>query len=235
MDSATWSCTIEAGALSTLHGRPHGGALGLRAVVFDYGMVLAGTPDPAAHDTLLHITGLPLERFESLYWADRHAYDEGTLTGLAFWKKFLHQAGLELPPSTAEELNLCDARMWTTEDPVLLAWQEQLKQHGLLTGILSNMGDTVLANIEREFAWIHRFDALVWSFQLHMAKPDPAIYRYTLNELGIEPAEMLFLDDRAENVEAAQALGIQAIRYSTVEQLRADLVAQGFDAELPLP
>jgi putative hydrolase of the HAD superfamily len=198
-------------------------------------MVLAGTPDPAAHAALLRITGLPCERFERLYWADRHAYDEGKLTGLAFWQKLVDQAALKLSPSTVEELNLWDARMWTTEDPVMLAWHEQLKQHGLLTGILSNMGDNVLANIEREFGWIHRFDALVWSFQLHIAKPDPAIYRHTLNELGVEPAQMLFLDDRTENIEAAQALGIRAIQFSTVERLRSDLIAQGFDAELPLP
>jgi putative hydrolase of the HAD superfamily len=117
----------------------------------------------------------------------------------------------------------------------MLAWQEQLKQRGLLTAILSNMGDNVLANIEREFAWIHRFDVLVWSFQLHMAKPDPAIYLHTLNELDVEPAEMLFLDDKIENIEAARALGIQAILFSTVERLRSDLIAHGFDAELPLP
>jgi len=48
-----------------------GGTLGLRAVIFDYGMVLTGPPDPEAHAALLRITGLPLTRFESLYWADR--------------------------------------------------------------------------------------------------------------------------------------------------------------------
>ena len=209
--------------------------MGLRAVIFDYGMVLTGLPDSAAHDALLSITGLPLERFESLYWADRHAYDEGKLTGMAFWQKFIRQAGLKLPSSAVEELSLWDARMWTTQNPAMLAWQEQLKQSSLLTGILSNMGDNVLANIEREFSWIHRFDALVWSFQLHLAKPDPAIYRYALHELGVQPAQTLFLDDRIENIDAARALGIQAIQFSTVERLRSDLIAQGFDAELPLP
>jgi len=209
--------------------------LGLRAVIFDYGMVLTGPPDPAAHAALLRITGLPLERFESLYWADRHAYDEGTLTGLAFWQKLLHEAGLKLPATTVDELNLWDARMWTTQNPAILAWQEKLKQSSLLTGILSNMGDNVLANIEREFAWIHRFDVLVWSFQLHLAKPDPAIYRYALQKLGVEPTEALFLDDKIENVEAARALGIQSLQFSTVDRLRSDLIEHGFDAELPLP
>ena len=212
-----------------------GGRLSLRAVVFDYGMVLTGPQEPAAHAELLRITGLPLERFEPLYWADRHAYDEGALTGLAFWEKIIRDAGLDLPPTAAAELNLWDSRMWTTENPAMLAWQLELKQRGLLTAILSNMGDNVLANMERTFDWLPRFDVLVWSYQLRMAKPDPAIYRHVLSKLGTEPEETLFLDDRPVNVQAAQALGMKAIQFSTVEQLREELVAAGLDAQLPLP
>jgi putative hydrolase of the HAD superfamily len=209
--------------------------LALRAVVFDFGMVLSGPQDPEAHAALLRITGLPLARFEPLYWADRNAYDEGKLTGLAFWQKFVHDAGLMLPPERIDELNLWDARLWTTQNPAMLAWQQQLKLSGLRTAILSNMGDTVLASMEREFDWLTRFDVLVWSFQLRLAKPDPAIYRHLLKELGTQPEETLFLDDRQVNVEAAQALGIQSIVFSTVEKLRADLLAAGLDRQLPLP
>ena len=209
--------------------------MSLRAVVFDYGMVLTGPQDPGAHAALLRITGLPLERFEPLYWADRHAYDEGKLTGMAFWQKLIREAGLDLPAEAADELNLWDARMWTTENPAMLAWQLALKQRGTLTAILSNMGDNVLENMQRTFDWLPRFDVLVWSYQLRMAKPDPAIYHYVLNKLGTQPAETLFLDDRPVNVEAALALGIQAILFSTVDQLRLDLVAAGLDAEIPLP
>jgi putative hydrolase of the HAD superfamily len=198
-------------------------------------MVLTGPQEPTALAALLRITGLPLERFEPLYWADRHAYDEGKLTGLAFWQKFLRQAGLSLPPGTAEELNLWDARMWTTQNPAMLAWQLQLKQRGIRTAILSNMGDNVHANMEREFDWLPRFDVLVWSYQLHMAKPDPAIYLHVLNELGARAEETLFLDDKLVNIQAAQALGFKAIQFSTIEKLRADLLAAGLDSELPLP
>ena len=222
-----------------MHRRLRGGALGPRAVVFDYGMVLTGPQDPEAHAALLRITGLPIALFEALYWADRHAYDEGKLTGITFWQKFLRQAGFELPPgdpqSIVEELSHWDARMWTTQNPAMVAWQLQLKQRGILTAILSNMGDSVLESVEREFDWIHRFDVQVWSFQLHMAKPDPAIYRHLLRELGTRPEETLFLDDKLVNVEAAQALGFQALEFSTVERLRADLIAAGLDTALPLP
>ena len=209
--------------------------MGLRAVVFDYGMVLTGPPDPTAYSALLRITGLTSARLDSVYWANRHAYDEGKLTGSAFWEKIVREAGLDLGPSAIEELNLWDARMWTTQNDAMLAWQQQLKQRGILTAILSNMGDNVLANMKREFDWLSRFDVLVWSYQLGMAKPDPAIYRYVLKELGTRPEETLFIDDKPLNVESADALGMQALVFTTVERLRANLIAKGLDAALPLP
>jgi putative hydrolase of the HAD superfamily len=207
--------------------------LALRAVVFDYGIVLTGPPDADAWANLLRVTGLPEERFQSLYWADRPAYDEGKLTGLGFWQKLLRDAGL--PLDRAEELNRWDARLWTVENPAMVAWQLKLKQRGLLTAILSNIGDDVLASVERAFDWIQHFDVLVWSYQLGIVKPDAEIYRHTLRELGTQPEETLFIDDKLPNVEAARALGIQAIEYSSVEHLREELIAAGLDGVLPLP
>jgi putative hydrolase of the HAD superfamily len=209
--------------------------LALHAVVFDYGIVLTGPPDAAAWASMLRITGLPEERFEPLYWANRPALDEGKLIGIGYWQKFLRDAGLPPDQAMAEELNLWDARLWTVQNPVMVDWQLAVKQRGLLTAILSNISDNVLEIIEREFAWIHRFDVLVWSYQFGAVKPDPSIYRHTLAELGTQPEETLFIDDKRPNVEAARALGIQAIEYSSVEHLRKELIARGLDGVLPLP
>jgi putative hydrolase of the HAD superfamily len=207
----------------------------LRAVIFDYGMVLTGPPNAEAHNDLIRTTGLTPDRFEDLYWKDRHAYDEGKLTGLEFWQKFLLDAHIPASPELVHQLNDLDARMWTTENPVMLAWQLALKQHGLRTAILSNMGDSVLARMQRTFTWLPRFDVLIWSYQHHMAKPDHAIYHHTLAELGTQPAETLFIDDKLLNVEAARDLGLIAIQFSTVDRLRSDLIALGLDDQLPLP
>jgi putative hydrolase of the HAD superfamily len=207
--------------------------LALRAVVFDYGIVLTGPPDAKAWSNLLRITGLPQDRFEPLYWANRTALDEGKLTGIGYWQKFLREAGL--PLDHAEELSRWDARLWTVQNPVMLAWQLAVKERGLLTAILSNISENVVESVEREFDWIHRFDVLVWSCQLGIVKPNPAIYRYTLSKLGTQPGETLFIDDKRPNVEAARALGIQAIEYSSVERLREELIAAGLDGVLPLP
>jgi len=209
--------------------------LGLRAVIFDYGMVLTGQPDAAAHDTMVRISGLTVDEFEKFYWADRHAYDEGKLTGVTFWQKFARDAGLSLSTEQINELNRQDARMWTTSNPAMLAWQRALKAAGIRTAILSNMGDSVLENIKREFRWIDDFDVLVWSYQLHMAKPDPAIYRHALEQLGTRPQDTLFIDDKRVNIDAALALDMKALEFTTVDRLRKDLEAAGFDSGLPLP
>jgi putative hydrolase of the HAD superfamily len=209
--------------------------LALRAVVFDFGMVLSGTPNEEAHREMMRIIGLPYDRFEALYWADRHLYDLGVLNGLTFWQKLVDDAGLTFGPETVERLCHLDSVHWTTNNPAMLAWQLKLKEHGLRTAILSNMGDSVLANMKREFDWLDRFDLLVWSFELGLAKPDPAIYHYLLEKLGTAPEETLFLDDKLLNVDAARALGIHALEFSTVDRLRADLIAAGLESELPLP
>jgi putative hydrolase of the HAD superfamily len=209
--------------------------LALRAVVFDFGMVLTGLPDSSAHAALERMTGLSGEAFEQAYWADRHAYDEGKLTGLEFWKKLCADAGLRFDRAKLEELNRWDARMWTTQDPAMVRWHAQVRERGLKTAVLSNMGDSVLASILQAFPWLRDFDALVWSFELGVAKPDPRVYEEVLRRLGTKAQETLFLDDKAANVEAARKLDMEALVYSDLQQLRADLVARGWDKELPVP
>jgi putative hydrolase of the HAD superfamily len=184
---------------------------------------------------MLRITGLTAERFHALYWSDRPDYDAGHLTGLEYWQKFNRDAGLNLSPRLLEELNLWDARYWTTENPAMLAWQLALKQSGIKTAILSNMGDNVRQHIERELHWFSRFDALVWSYELKIVKPNPAIYRYVLGKLGTVPQETLFIDDRQVNVDGANALGMIGVTFTTAEALRLDLVAMNLDSTLPLP
>lgn len=198
-------------------------------------MVLSGPPAPAAIEEILCITGLDAARFDKLYWADRHAFDEGKLTGIAFWKKLARDGGLTLGEQEISELCGCDARMWSTINPLMLAWCERLKASGIKIAILSNIGDTVREHIVREFDWLRRFDALVWSYELGIAKPDAAIYRHALERLGVAANEAFFLDDKPVNVAAARALGIRGVAFFTVERLREDLIAMGLDAELPLP
>jgi len=209
--------------------------MALRAVIFDFGRVLSGPPEAAAQARMEELTGLSSERFKEFYWADRQAYDEGKFSGIGLWEKFLSDAGLRPNPALVAELNGLDARMWTQSDEQVLAWQQQLKSAGLLTAILSNMGDAVEEKIVLELDWIERFDTCVWSHRLGFAKPDRRIYAHTLDLLGVPANESLFIDDKQENIDAAVEIGMQAVLFTTMTELCKQLIARGLDRELPMP
>jgi len=209
--------------------------LALRAVIFDYGKVLSLPPDPEAHAALVRITGLDAETLDRFYWADRDAYDKGLLTDTAYWNNLGAEAGLTLSEQSIKELVRWDALLWLGVNSSMIAWQLKLKQHGLLTAILSNMTGTVHQAMKRKFDWLGRFDVQVWSYELGTTKPDPAIYNHALEKLDVRAEETLFLDDRAANVEAAVALGMKSILFTDVETLREELRNAEWATELPLP
>ena len=69
----------------------------------------------------------------------------------------------------------------------------------------------------------HLFDLIVSSYNIKIKKPDPKIYEYTLEKLGLKPEETVFIDDLEENTIAATALGIQSIIFKNSEQCKEDL------------
>lgn len=64
------------------------------------------------------------------------------------------------------------------------------------------------------------FDEIVFSAEVKMAKPDPRVFRLMLDRLGLEPAEVIFVDDFRENVEAARAVGMTGIHFRNGPQAR---------------
>lgn len=80
---------------------------------------------------------------------------------------------------------------------------------------------------EKERAFFGRFRDIVVSGREKLLKPDPAIYYLALDRFGLKPAEALFIDDREINVEGARAVGMQAHLFTTAEDLRLRLAAEG--------
>lgn len=209
--------------------------MAIRAVIFDYGMVLSHPQDPAALNNLLTITGLDRDTFEPHYWRHRHAYDMGKLNGNTYWRQFASDASIELTATDIERLIENDVLMWCTINEPMLAWARSLADAGLRIGILSNMGEETLAYMRQEFAWLGDFHHHTWSCELGIAKPDPAIYTYTCEKLDVAPAEALFLDDKIENIEAAQRVGLHAIQFRNIQQLQQDLAKTDLLHALPMP
>ena len=205
----------------------------LHAVIFDYGMVLTEPANALAHQRMLELTRLDTAAFEHAYWLHRPAYDRGTLHGLTYWQALARTANITLKPATIAQLIELDIRMWTDLNPYMMRWVGQLHAANVRTAILSNMSVDVLAHMRAHFDWLRRFDQLTWSCELDMLKPEPEIYQHTLERLGVRAEEALFLDDREENIAGARHVGLQALVFRTVDQLRDDLTRTGLAQQLP--
>jgi putative hydrolase of the HAD superfamily len=206
----------------------------IQAILFDYGMVLSAPPDPAAWQRMRTITGLPEDILHREYWAHRHAYDRGDLKGHAFWHKLAIGAGIVLTPDQLTALTDADTDLWGRLNPPMIAWAQRLQRAGIRTGILSNMPDAMEAGLRARHHWIEAFDHNIWSHALNLAKPELEIYQHAAEGLKTPPANILFIDDRAENITAALAVGMQAIQYTDHDSFEQAMCARGLDYLLQL-
>lgn len=208
----------------------------IRAAIFDYGMVLSHR-DPVVHEKLLAITGLDCENFERFYWPGRHDYDLAIVDGPGFWNDFARRTRLSFSASQIADLVENDILLWAPLNEPMVAWAATLAKAGIRTAILSNMAPDLLRYMRNspDFKWLSDFSQLTWSCELGISKPDPKIYLYTCQALGVAPAEALFLDDKPENVEAAQALGLSAIQFTTMDDLSQELARRSLLPDDLLP
>lgn len=91
-------------------------------------------------------------------------------------------------------------------------------------GLLSNAGANWLGDMFEPWQ-IALFDQVVLSYELGAVKPDPIMYETIAMRLGVLPEEAVFVDDRVEFVAGAQQVGMQAIHYRDISQVRTDLEA----------
>jgi putative hydrolase of the HAD superfamily len=75
--------------------------------------------------------------------------------------------------------------------------------------------------------WLEDFDHRVFSHTLKMAKPEVEIYGAAAEGLGVAPAEILFVDDRADNCEGGLAAGLQVIQYEEHEEFVREMERRG--------
>jgi len=97
---------------------------------------------------------------------------------------------------------------------------------------LSNWSAETFAMVRDDFPFLALFDSIVLSGEVRLVKPEPEIFHLTLQRIGLPAQECLFIDDSAANIAAARALGWQAIRFESPEQLARELRQAGVDLSL---
>ena len=107
---------------------------------------------------------------------------------------------------------------------------EELTAAGVPLWALTNWSAETfrLVRDDPAYRFLDRFRAIFVSGELRLVKPEPAIFRHVLAEIGARAQECLFIDDTPKNVAAAEAIGMCGHRFTDAVGLRSELVALGF-------
>ena len=187
-----------------------GGDMKIRAVVFDIGGVLEVIDEsmfPGPAEARLGLPEGSIGRGLSTLPGDALLGEVTMAQVRAEWMRVL---GLD--EEQGDEI-VEDYWRWYlgTLDRPLLDWFAA-QRRDRLTGILSNSGPGARER-ERPYGFEEVTDVLVYSHEVGLAKPYPEAYDLTTRRLGVEPPEILFLDDVEANVAAARALGWHAVLH----------------------
>ena len=207
----------------------------IRAVILGFDLVLCQPPREEHIDRMATAFGVDRNTFWRLYEQNRAPLDKAEITSAAYWKSVARDAGKKVDAFTIERLEDLDVDMWDTLEEPLLEWVQTLHANGYKTALLSNSHLRFVAHLRQNGPWLRLFDVCVFSSEVHLIKPDPAIFRYTLEKLGMDASGVLFIDDRFSNVSVARTLGIECIKFTTVAQLNKQLKDAGFSHLVKIP
>ncbi|HMD37973.1 MAG TPA: HAD family phosphatase [Candidatus Acidoferrum sp.] len=207
----------------------------MRAVILDYDHVLCRSPREEHVERMATAFGVDHHTFWRVYEQNRGPLDKGEITPSAYWKSVARDAGTKVDAFTIRRLEDLDIDMWDTPEEPLLEWVQTLQANGYKTALLSNSPPRLVAHLRKDRPWLRLFDVCVFSAEVHLIKPDPSIFRHTLEKLGIDAAGALFIDDRFSNTSVARSLGIESIRFTTLIQLNGQLKDAGFSHLVRIP
>jgi HAD superfamily hydrolase (TIGR01509 family) len=201
----------------------------IRAVIWDWGGVLMRTMDIRPRMAWERRLRLPPGTLADTFFGnpawDRAQRGEGSVDDV--WAEVADRLGV-----SPADLPALRRDFWAGDrlDEELVGLIRELRSAGIRIGLLSNH----LRELRQRLGDLEPLlDAVVISGEAGVLKPDPAIYRLTLDRLGVAPEEAAFVDDWKLNVEAARNLGMFAIRFRGTVHLRRVLADAGLPVRPP--
>jgi putative hydrolase of the HAD superfamily len=187
-----------------------------KAVVFDLGKVLLDFDYRIAVKKLAPQSALPAPELQRMIDQSPllHRYESGGLTSREFFTEIAAQAGYR---GAFEEFRECFGDIFS-EIPRMIELHATLRARGVPTFIFSNTNEIAVHHIRRRFPFFAGFDGYVLSYEAGRMKPHPDIYERVEALTGRHGADLLYLDDRLENVQTGERRGWRTIHHAQPEE-----------------
>lgn len=189
----------------------------IKAVLFDFGGVLTESGRSGfIGDTVAELYGLQPERVDI---TREHAdLRRGVGTADEFFAKLNKKYGGHI----TKEMFIEKTSESYSPSPEVYKLAESLRAHGVRTGILSNIF-AMNADVLRAQGSYDGFDPIILSCDVGYAKPDQEFYDIAVKRLGVEPSEILFIDDQQKCLTPARAMGMKVVPAMNPSQIVKDV------------
>lgn len=194
----------------------------IKNIIFDVGKVLVSyEPETFMAEKLGFDTktreALNEAMLENPLWNES---DRGAVPAEEMLKKFIANR-----PDYEAEIRKAYLNVGETIElmPYAVEWVKGLKERGYHLYILSNYAGMTYEQTSHKMKFLPYMDGVLFSFQCKLIKPEKEIYQHLLEKYSLNPEECVFLDDRKDNIEAAEKCGIRGIQFFHYDQAVKDL------------
>ena len=191
----------------------------IKAVIFDWGGVLIENPTEGILRYCREVLGIGTGCMLAAYRKLIPYFQEGKISEEEFWKGVRRRTGAKGGVPASLWLEAFEHSYVEKKDVFAVA--HALHGRGYRTGILSNTEKPARPIMNRQTYRI--FDPIVLSCEVGSAKPQGRIFEALIETMGLNPDEILLIDDVAANIAAAKDIGLQGILFTDAESLRSDL------------
>lgn len=189
----------------------------MKAIIFDLGNVLIDYDHQRTLAAMARLYGMDPEQISAAFDQVGAAFGLGEMDT----QEFHHRMDRLLGHSTDGAAFEAAFNAGPARNDAALAYAVALQQHpGVTVAAISNTNQLHVAWIDANAPELNQLDLVMMSNEVGMAKPDPAIFRLALELLDLPAGQTLFVDDLAENVEAARHLGMAGIVHTTWHETR---------------
>ena len=202
--------------------------LKITTLLVDYGKVLRDTSWSAVVERVRPAKpGLDKQKLYDAVFPQFKDYERGKYERLEFWSMVESALGLEIPGTPGEFLSDCYRSVLLGYNSEVIDVVANVHRQGLKTAIISNCCEEIADAIEESSRLVELFPIRIYSFKVGERKPHPHIFRAALQAAAALPEECLFIDDQQKNIEGAEKLNINSIRYENPERLRLAISGSG--------
>ena len=187
----------------------------IRGVFFDWGGVIIENPAPGMAKVIANTWGVDFKSMGGLPLELLDLFQRGEIEEGDFWNAVGEYYSISVPSAVKEGLwGKAFDEVYVEINPTL-DWATKLQDTGIQTGVLSN---TELPAVELfESQNYSCFEHLVFSCECGVSKPNADIYHFAAEQMNLPPSEILFLDDKPENVAAARKTGMHGVLFQNFQ------------------